>query len=122
MLDGNLPFALLRLPFSLLYFLPRAEILIDIVLSRDSLPVVSDLIPLGKFFSPLSIRRNAGLIDMRRDITPNTGVGILKPDSQLVEKHQMSLLTLTKFRPHLRSSHKCVDQDRAILRAASHRP
>lgn len=55
MLNSYFPFALLGLPFGLLYFLPRAKILIDIVLSRDSLPVVSDLLSLGKFFSPLGI-------------------------------------------------------------------
>lgn len=78
-LNGNFPLSFLGIPFRLLYFLPCAKILVDIVLACNSLPVVSNLLSLGKLFRPLGIRRDIGLVDMCRNVTTNTRVCILKP-------------------------------------------
>jgi hypothetical protein len=55
MLNGYVPFAFLRVPLGLLYFLACPDILIDIMLSCDPLPVISNLMSLGELFSPLGI-------------------------------------------------------------------
>jgi hypothetical protein len=55
MLNGDLPFSFLGQPFGSLHFLPWANILVNIVLPRNTLPVVSDLSALGEFFCPLGI-------------------------------------------------------------------
>jgi hypothetical protein len=55
MLNGDIPFPFLGLPFGLLHSLSRAKVLVNIVLPCNTLPVLSNLISLGKFFRPLSI-------------------------------------------------------------------
>lgn len=79
MLNSDIPFPFLGLPFGFLHSLPRAKVLVHIVLPCNTLPVFSNLISLGEFFCPLRIRRDAGLVYMRRDIAPNAGICILEP-------------------------------------------
>jgi hypothetical protein len=83
MLNGDVPFAFLGLPLGLLYFLAGTEILVDIVFTCNTLPVVSNFTSLGEFLRPLSIRSNPRLVDMCRDIAANTGIGILEPANLL---------------------------------------
>lgn len=79
MLNSDIPFPFLGLPFGLLHSLSSAKVLVHIVLPCNTLPVVSNLMTLGEFFCPLSIRRDAGLVYMCRNIASDAGVCIFEP-------------------------------------------
>jgi hypothetical protein len=79
MLNSDIPFSFLGLPFGLLHSLSRAKVLVHIVLPCNTLPVLSNLMSLGEFFRPLGIRRDARLVYMCRNIASNSGICILEP-------------------------------------------
>lgn len=86
MRDGNLPFTLLTQPLGSLDLLLRPNVLINIVLSCNALPVFSNLRALSEFLRPLRIGRKARLVGMRGYITSHARVSIFKPCTSLETK------------------------------------
>jgi hypothetical protein len=55
MLDGDFPLSFFGNPFCFLYLLLLTQILVNVVLSRYALPVISNFCTLGKLFCPLRV-------------------------------------------------------------------
>lgn len=82
-LQRHPPFCLFGNPFSFFDLLPESQVLVHVVLFGDALPVISDFRALGEFLAPLCIRREAGLVYMRWNVTSRAGICVFEPSPAL---------------------------------------
>ena len=80
---SDLPPALVAKPLGPFDSMLRPNVLVDIVFARNTLPVLSDLVPLCKLLRPLGVWLEIRLVDVRWDIAPHTRICILKPRPSL---------------------------------------
>jgi hypothetical protein len=77
------PLGLLRLPSGLQNSAVELDLIVDPIFSCDALPVGKNFGTLCILLTPLSVRRETGLIDICRNIAAHTRVSIFKPRTTL---------------------------------------
>lgn len=75
----ELPFGFLRQPFGFFHLLPKSQVLVHVVLPRQALPVLPDLMALREFLRPLRVGRKAGLVDMGGNVASHAGIRVFVP-------------------------------------------
>ena len=54
----------------------KSDVLVNVVLARNALPVISDLGTLGKLLRPLRVGRKCCLVDVGGDVTAYSRIDI----------------------------------------------
>lgn len=81
--DVQDPFRFTRIPLRRVYFRSEAAFRMDIVLPGQRLPIFLDLVALGVLLRPVNLGRVCRLVAVRRDVAPDTGIGVLNPSATL---------------------------------------
>lgn len=79
----HVPYGFLLVPAQLFDPLGKLQILVHIVLPRQSLPVFPDLAALRELLRPVNVWSEAGLVDVRRNVTSDPWVDVFKPCAAL---------------------------------------
>jgi hypothetical protein len=113
---SDLPLALVAKPLGPFDSMLRPNVLVDMVFARNTLPVLSDLVPLCKLLRPLGVWLEIRLVDVGWDIAPHTRICILKPSPSLdSESAPRSFIFGKGIIPGPHFYHRSVDSAPAAL-------